>query len=230
MNNKKYNKAGTGRLSYLLKKAAMAAMVLCTAAPLILTGCTDTWDDHYNGTISGAKSGTLWKAIKDNNEQLSNFASVLEATGYDKKLDGSQVLTVFAPTNDYFTEAQAKALIAEYNQQRASVRDEDNSVLNEFVKNHLALYIYTTAEKRDEDSVRLINGKYAVLNDGGVDNLSFVAKNELYENGMLYIVNGVRDYLPNIFEYLRKDSDLDSVRNFFYCGDTLISDRSYPQF
>ena len=64
-----------------------------------MTSCSDTWDDHYEGKAQGAQDGTLWQAIKQNGS-LSNFASVIEACGYDKSLAGSQVFTVFAPTND----------------------------------------------------------------------------------------------------------------------------------
>jgi uncharacterized surface protein with fasciclin (FAS1) repeats len=66
--------------------------------------CTDTWDDHYKQGSMG--EGNLWESIKSN-QQLSNFAKVIEATGYDKSLASSQVFTVFAPTNDAFSDADA---------------------------------------------------------------------------------------------------------------------------
>ena len=55
--------------------------LLFTLSSLGLTSCTDTWDEHYQTGVMG--EGTLWESIK-NNQQLSNFARVIEATGYHK--------------------------------------------------------------------------------------------------------------------------------------------------
>ena len=89
------------------------------AAAMMLVGatysCTDEWDEHYESKTLG--SGSLWQAISSD-EQLSNFKAVLEATGYDAALAGSQVFTVFAPTNEYFSEAERDAIIQQYNEQK----------------------------------------------------------------------------------------------------------------
>lgn len=184
-------------------------------AALTLIGCSETWDDHYDASAPGVSNSSLWKAIKDA-PNLKNFASVVEATGYDQQLNSTQVFTVFAPTDDKFTQAQAQALINTYQTEKASgVRDEQNSVIKEFVKNHIALFNYSVSEGRS-DSVMMLNGKPQLLTDkqfGGVDQTT---TNALYENGVLFTVDGVVPYFPNVFEYLAKDADLDSVKNFFY--------------
>lgn len=209
------------------KILGMGLMSCCMAAAI--TSCTDTWDDHYDGTVEGAKDGSLWQAITSNSE-LSNFASVIKATGFDKQLNSSQVFTVFAPTNDHFSAAEAEALIAQYQAEKGRVSDDDNSVLKEFVRNHVALYNYSVSPVKGNDSIVLMNGKYAVLNANDVDGNTLMTKNDLYKNGMLYVIDGKLTYFPNVFEYLRKDDDLKRMRNFFYCGDTLISEHSYPRF
>ena len=193
-----------------------AGLVSCGIAAA-LTACTDTWDDHYNslGDSSGMHEGTLWKAIKSD-PNLSNFASVVEGCDYAKTLDGSQVFTIFAPTNDQFSQAEAQALIAEYQQQvRDSVVEEDNTVLKEFIQNHIALYNYSVSNN-SEDSITLMNGKYAILKSSEIDGVPFLTKNQLYGNGVLYTVQKPLDYLPSVFEYIRKDADLDSLRSFLY--------------
>lgn len=199
-------------------------------AALTFVACSDTWDEHYEGTISGAHEGSIWQAIK-NNGNLSNFASVMEATGYDKSLASSQVFTVFAPTNDQFSAAEAKALIDEFNRQKGKVSDEDNSVVKEFVQNHIALYNYSVADTYN-DTIVLMNGKYANLRNDGIGESSFLPGNvnQLYNNGLLFVIDKKIEYFPNIFEYFRMDSDLDSIRNFLYSGDLLNSDRSTPLF
>ncbi len=193
-------------------------------AALTFTACTDTWDDHYEGTASGVNEGSLWKAIKQNPD-LSNFASVIEATGYDKQLASSQVFTVFAPTNEALSEADAQMLIDQYRDQKTKVKDVDNRVLNEFVKNHIALYNHSVSSMSN-DSIVMMNGKYAVLKSKTIDgvNMDSAHSNKLYKNGLLFTVNEQLAFRPNLFEYLRMDSDLDSLRNFLYSGDSLFSD------
>lgn len=201
-------------------KISKAARVLVlTALPLGgvgggLLSCSDTWDDHYEGTIEGVNGGSLWQAIKADGN-LSNFASVIEATGYDKSLGSTQVFTVFAPTNDSFTADEAKALIEEYKAQKRTVNDDDNTVIKEFVQNHIALYNYSVSSKSD-DSIVMMNGKYAVLKNGSINSSNLTLTNKLYENGVLFTVGKPVDYSANIFEQIRKDPDLDSVRSFLY--------------
>lgn len=188
--------------------------LLSCGVAVALTACTDTWDDHYDGVATGVQEGTLWQAIKQNG-QLTNFAKVIQACGYDRALDGSQVFTVFAPTNDQFTSAEAEALISSYNAQKGTVNDDDNTVIKEFLQNHIALYNYSVSPSSN-DTITLMNGKYAPLTADKIGNASLVTKNSLYGNGVLFTVGSKLDYLPNVFEYLRKDADLDSVASFFY--------------
>ena len=207
-------------------------------AGLVLLGvsmslaCTDTWDDHYNSlgdNGTGRQDGTLWEAIKGNPE-LSNFANVVEACNFDRALQSKQVFTVFAPTNDCFSADQAKALINEYQSQKKNGTLEiDNTVVKEFVQNHIALYNFSSASNK-RDSIMLLNGKYAILDESNIGGHKLLASNKLYDNGVLFTVGHQIDYKPNVFEYLRKDADLDSVRTFLYSGDSLISGRSYPMF
>ena len=84
------------------------------------TACTDTWDDHYEAPATGVNDGSLWQAIKANPD-LSNFASVIEACGYDKALASSQVFTVFAPTNASLSADEAAELIRQYNNENGKV-------------------------------------------------------------------------------------------------------------
>lgn len=191
-----------------------AALVSCglTAA---LTACTDSWDDHYEAKSVTASDASLWQAIQQNGE-LSNFASVVKATGYDKSLASSQVFTVFAPTNSSLSKEQADALISSYNEQKAQgVNDDDNTIIKEFVQNHIALYNYSVSTVSN-DSIVLMNGKYAVLKPSAIDDVRMLTANQLYSNGVLFTVERQVEYLPNVFEYVRVDSDLDSLRSFLY--------------
>ena len=185
-------------------------------AALTFTACSDTWDDHYDRTSSGGiHEGSLWQAIKSNSN-LSNFASVLEGCDYSTILDGSQVFTVFAPTNDKFSKEEADALITQYKKEKSErVLDDDNTVLKEFIGNHIALYNYSVSSESC-DSIMLLNGKYAILSSNDIDGVQMLSKNQLYGNGVLYTLAEKVNFLSNVFEYVAKDPALDSLRSFLY--------------
>lgn len=192
---------------YRMQAAAVFMAGLCCAS------CSDTWDDHYTAASEGVINTTLWQAINSNSE-LSNFAKVAKACGYDTTLDGSQTFTVFAPTNANLTSEQADSLIALYNEDKAAgVKTAENRVIKQFLQNHIALY-KKSVSSISTDSVTMMNGKYQTLTQAGIGGENFETKNILYNNGILYTLGGQVKYEPNIFEYLAMDSELDSVYNF----------------
>lgn len=175
------------------------------------TACTDTWEQHYRQEAAGGN--TLWEEISSRSE-LSHFAKVIDACEYDIVLNGSQTYSVFAPTNDYLSLAEADSLIENYTlQKNQGVKTNDNRVITQFVHNHIALYRQSVSSMTN-DSISMMNGKYQVLTQTGIGGKAFSLANELHSNGVLYTLNGQVDYFPNVFEYLGIDSDLDSVYNF----------------
>lgn len=185
-------------------------------AALSLTACTEEWNDHYdvNNELGGVDA-TLWETISTD-KQFSNFAKVVKACGYDDELNGSQMFTVFAPTNDNFTAEEADDIIATYNADKtAGVVERDNSAIKEFIHNHIALYNYSVSSSSN-DSIVLMNGKYAVLTSGTFGGQDILKSNQLHNNGVLFTLSNKVAYFPNVFEYLRTDADLDSVANFLH--------------
>ena len=175
------------------------------------TGCTDTWEQHYRQEAAGGN--TLWEEISSRSE-LSNFAKVIDACGYSIVLNGSQTYSVFAPTNDYLSLAEADSLIESYTLQKSQgVKTNDNRLITQFVHNHIALYRKSVSSMTN-DSISMMNGKYQVLTQTSIGGKAFGVSNELHSNGVLYTLNGKVDYSPNVFEYLGLDSELDSVYNF----------------
>lgn len=191
--------------------------LLFTLSSLGLNSCTDTWDEHYQQGVMG--EGTLWESIK-NNQQLSNFARVIEATGYHKSLSSSQVFTVFAPTNDAFTDADANDIINKYQADLAKgLKGDKNSAIKEFVMNHIALYNYSIANESQDTTIRMMNGKYLGLTNSTFSGKPFTSTNTITGNGVLFTLGEKADYIYNLFEYVKSDPDLDSVSNFLYMSD-----------
>jgi uncharacterized surface protein with fasciclin (FAS1) repeats len=198
-----------------IKHIVMAALVGCGLAAAT-TACTDTWDDHYEGSASGVSGSSLWSAIQSNPD-LSNFRSVVEACGYDKRLASSQVFTVFAPVNDQFSAAEAQALITQYKTVAATgVRDDDNPVVKEFLQNHIALYNHSVSQALSDSSIVMMNGKYQKLGYSVFGTTQLLTRSQPYANGLLYTIDKRATFFPNVFEYLEKDAELDSVRSFLY--------------
>lgn len=183
-------------------------------AALTFAACSDTWDDHNNRAAEGVEDGSLWQAIQQNPE-LSNFSSVVEACGYDKSLASAQAFTVFAPTNSCFSKEEADKLIAAYHAEKGKVDDKDNSTIKEFLQNHIALYNYSVSQSSN-DTIMMMNGKNILLTSSMIGNSPLTSSNKLYSNGVLFTVNSQIDYFPNVFEYMRRDAELDSLYSFFY--------------
>ena len=183
-------------------------------AALTFAACSDTWDDHNNRAAEGVEEGSLWQAIQQNPE-LSNFSSVVEACGYDKSLASAQAFTVFAPTNSCFSKEEADKLIAAYHAEKGKVDDKDNSTIKEFLQNHIALYNYSVSQSSN-DTIMMMNGKNILLTSSKIGNSPLTSSNKLYDNGVLFTVGSQIDYFPNVFEYMRRDAELDSLYSFFY--------------
>ena len=183
-------------------------------AVLTFTACSDTWDDHYDNQGEGMNDCSLWQAISQNGN-LSNFARVVQACGYDKALGSSQVFTVFAPTNDNFSAQEAEELIQAYNAEKGKVNDDDNTVIKEFIHNHIAMYNHSVSPASN-DSLVMMNGKKVTFSSNNFGGSTITNSNQHYNNGILFTIDHKAKYFPNVFEFLRKDPDLDSIGNFFY--------------
>lgn len=199
------------------KVAAMTKGLLsfCMLGALsFMTSCSDTWDEHYDVAATGSDA-SIWETISTD-EQLSNFAKVVKACGYDVPLNSSQVFTVFAPINSGFTSEQADEIINLYNSQKAAgMKEADNLAVKEFLRNHIALYNYSV-NSSSNDSITMMNGKYLMLTPNTIGGKEFLSENKLLGNGILFTLKDKVDYTPNVFEYLRTDSDLDSLSAFLY--------------
>ena len=189
----------------------IAWAVMTTVVMVFSQSCTDEWNEHYEAMSSDA--GTLWEAIQSQSN-LSNFAKVVKACGYDAVLNGSQNFSVFAPTDDVFSSVEADSLIAAFKAQNAvGTRSDENTVVRQFLQNHIALYKHPVSSLTN-DSITMMNSKYQLLTASSLGASRFLSSNALCNNGVLFTVDKKLAYFPNVFEYLGHDNQLDSVYNF----------------
>lgn len=192
-----------GRAGWLCYGMAMA---------LTLTACAD-WDDHYdaNTAIVDTQNATLWENIA-NDPNLSQFASLLKKTEYDKILSASQTYTVWAPLNGTF----------DYD--ALSVASNDK-VIKEFVQNHIARSNYTVSGKVDE-KVFMLNEKLMLFGGNGsytIQNVGLDKVNVASSNGVLHTVSQRIPFLANIYESLNNEEyALDSISEFYHSYDEKV--------
>ncbi len=182
--------------------------------------CSDEWDNHYDAATTTAESSSLWEIIEAQGD-MKNFARLLKETGYNINLSGSQSFTVFAPTDAVLVDDECQTLIDSYKQQLAEgKKGEYNSVIKEFVMNHIALYNHSVSSFTS-DSIIMMNGKYQKLTSSSIGRADFITYNRLTKNGILFVIDKQLSFLPNIYEYLAKDADLDSVSAFIHKYDLM---------
>lgn len=190
----------------------MAAVVLA-GAPLLWSACSDSWDDHYSVVEGGmADQPTLLENIAAD-QDLANFYKVINGIGAVDLLSSPQQLTVWAPKG--LTSAQADSVIAVYQADVAKGRKwEDNKAVIQFLQNHIALYARPVSSLTN-DTVSMLNKKYMSLvgTSATTGSLNSNPFNEtvLCNNGILYKVENVQTFFPNVREYLEQTTGMDSI-------------------
>lgn len=216
--------------------------ILCIALTLslTLTGCSDSWNDHYDAQSGNetAVDGTIWDVI-NNDPALSNFRSVIEECGYNRLLASMQSFTLFVPTNDNFTETMRDSVINVYRSQSGTRANGSKELRNEaiaqFIYNHLSRY-RTSVASGTNTIIKMMNGKRLLLTENSFDEKEFVKSNIKTQNGMVFYIKSPLVFKPNIYEYITKetdrDTDLDSLNAFLtnsrFCFDEFDAENSVP--
>lgn len=193
-------------------------MLLLTMA--LTLACSNNWNNHYSADPEVVPDQSLWESIQKNPELLSDFAEILQLTAYDQVLDADQVYTVWAPANGCFNVDSLRTLLDQ---------GKKDQVVAEFVKNHLARFSHPVSKLTDKQ-ILLLSKKTERLRSGeGQATFLFgeaeiLTKNSLSSNGILHIVDRANPFFFNIYEYLKTEPDLDSLKNFIYAYDEAVFD------
>jgi len=175
------------------------------AASLVLTSCSDVWENHYaaDPSINGK---TLMDVLLEDST-LTSFARMLETTGADTTyLRSSQAFTVWAPVNSALTDFVWS----------------DTAAMRILVKNHIARYSIPTASVTDK-RIYMLNGKFIRFNQIG-SNFAFggetlLSGEAIAQNGVLHKLPHVIPFSSNIWEYMNKNAEMDSIKKFLYSFD-----------
>ncbi len=198
---------------------------------LSVASCTDTWDEHYESVSGSVATRTLWDIIS-NDPEMSNFASLAESVPYfrDEKhpqadytfkrmLDGTQLLTVWVPTNDALTEA-------EWNDWKELAQTNPYTVQQQILANSIALW-RQVASSAGVDTITLLNGKKQAFDktNATMAGIPMTTKNIAATNGTLHTVGKEIPFAYNLYEYLKDGANagrmnITEMHDFIMANDT----------
>lgn len=192
--------------------------------------CSDTWDDHYNAGLSALKfNGTTMQALE---ETAPDFAKVVKAYGFSRELSSDNTYTVWAPADGSFE-------LSDYVGANGERVADSAEVVNDFIKNHVALYPLSLTPK--DQSFSLLNEKRgSMTSDGMFGHIKIdEQKNNIScQNGIIHLIESPSPYAYNLFEMIAKqykddpEDGKDTLSLYAYLydekvnKDTLIENKS----
>jgi hypothetical protein len=160
--------------------------ILFIAVVLLVIGCTDTWDEHYNKQPETINTN-VWDAIK-NKSELSKFVELMVKFKYDTLFLGDDTYTIFAPNNSAISKLTNSDDIAK-------------TILNYHIAQHYVQPVAVQGKRKLQtlaekfSTFEYINGKSTY------DGLSLSYESPLYLNGKFFIMNEAAMPKPNLYEY-----------------------------
>ena len=184
----------------------ISKVVLCCLA-IFPIACTDTYDKHYQADPAVVSDKNLWEtivAIPD----VSKFTEILKNYGYDQILSQTQAYTIFAPDNDALSTLDTTHM----------------DVRKELIENHIARFILPVPGNSSAMVTALNRKRIDLAWQGsnyyfGSAAFAVPAQSVIASNGIVHVLDNCAAFLPNIYEYLGKGADLDSIKNFLYAFD-----------
>lgn len=175
-------------------KNIMQMSILLAASGAFMVSCNNQWDDHTS--VTGSVAGSVYAAIEAE-QDLSAFKGLLQATGYDKVLSGSNNYTVLAPTNAALAELSTWDTLA-------------------IVRNHIAPLSYKAIQ--DTDRLLMLNGKGLAVAEAEIQETEVVCS-----NGVLRLADKVVLPLKNLYEQVAANKDLYDMAAIIYAaGDSVM--------
>lgn len=204
-------------------------MMVAACGVFAATSCSDYYDYNNDGNGIGdeglaAADKTLWENISGN-ENLSEFASILERVGYDEVLDQSHTYTVWAPVNGSFN----KDSLAELT---------DEKVEQGFLRNMIADYMHRENDPNDT-VIYMLNEKLLKFTGKNTASLAFAGQailpntnipgvyNYPSTNGLLYMISNPAMFRYNAYEYLFENPGVaDSLAKYAKKYETIEIDEA----
>ena len=208
---------------------ALALPLTVGVGGVMLTGCAD---DHFDVSSEVTGRLTIWQQI-ESDPQLSEFASILKRINYSKSegsvtsqsyadmLNHDQTFTLWIPANGTFDYAKYDSLITK------GTTESLYKVEKELVRNSMVRYSHVL-NGTESTQLELFNDKTAIFDcaNSTMGGKSITRSNIGCSNGVVHVLDGAMDYMPNLYEFLASRSDLDSINQFYKAYEKLEFDEN----
>lgn len=161
---------------------------------LSIAACKDPWEDR-TGQKEDVPKNNIMEEIS-NRPELSQFALLLQQTGWDTILKSTKSFTVFAPTNDALAELSSETLA-------------DEQQVKRLVNNHICFLQYEYFTRNELVRVKSYNNKYLTMDfvNGKVDDANLITPYDVVaNNGILHIIDKPLVPLINVWEFIENTS------------------------
>lgn len=188
------------------------SMMLVASGMLALVSCTEYSD--YNSVPEDSNplaNKTLMENISEN-EQLQDFATIINKAGCSEILNTSRVFTLWAPADGTYDATPYLNM-------------DSANVMDKFIKQHLAEYSYQVVGEVNS-RVATMNLKHHDFTNTNFDDAEIKAVNIPASNGIMHILNGVSEYHPNLYEYLDIVEGCDSFADYIHQYDIYTIDKT----
>jgi len=167
---------------------------------LAIISCSNPWDDHVDNGDENL-SVNLNEAIKSTPEG-SEFAQLLEQTGYDKVLEQSKTFTVFVPTNEAIAQVDEAIL-------------NDPASLQAFVRNHITLTTFSSIRKNQEERIKMFTNKYVTFKGSTmIDEATIVSPDNYAKNGVFHIIDKALTPKLNIWQFIKSQAGASEISDY----------------
>jgi len=175
---------------------------------LVVTGCTELWDEHYNKQPETVNTN-VWEAIKKRSD-LSRFVELVVKNKYDTLFEKNDTYTLFIPDNAAIEKIMNTVQI-------------DTTILNY----HIAPHFIQTIDIQGKRKLQTLAEKFSTFENAGskptYDEITLKEESPLYLNGKFFVLGEVAIPRPNLYEYFQRNSV--ELKNYIRKQDSIIIDK-----
>ena len=177
--------------------------------------CNNHWNEHYDADQTASTQYENLMDLIGDHADLSTFKSMLEFTGFDVYLRSNQSYTVWAPTNSAFS---------------SPINWADSVSIAHIVTNHITRSSYPTARiAREESRILMLANKFirfvrTTANSWSFGNEPLVTRDLAAKNGIVHKINNIVPFEDNLWQYLKRGENLDSISKYMYSFDVYTFD------
>jgi hypothetical protein len=175
---------------------------------LLLLGCSDYWDKHYNLQPETVNQN-MWEALQ-NDKDLSLFVQYIKEFKFDTLFDSNDTYTLFAPVNAAFTRMIP-----------------NGSITQTVLEYHIVTHFIQSVNIQGKQKLQTLSEKFALFEKSGslesFDGIKLDFESPLYLNGKYYKMSEVALPKPNLYEYIALDNPI--LKKYIDSQDSIILDK-----